>query len=92
MANEIIIRKTDIYPTRRAVMLAAETILLQAIQNMSEEDLRNGRRLTVTLSFIPRPGRPVRDGEFRIGGYPRTDISEDALEKEIINAVVGGAV
>lgn len=92
MANEIIIRKTDIYPTRRAVMLAAETIIHQALLDMSEEDLRTGRRLTVTLRFIPKLGRPVREGEFRIGGYPRTDISQTALEKEISNAVVGGAV
>lgn len=90
--DDIVIRRSTIYTNRREVMIAAWSILRRELMSMSETELRRGRRVRVLLRFLSPRTHNQQEAEFVVGGYPREDWSQTAIEREIEGALVAGAI
>lgn len=92
MSYDIVIREDTVSPSRREALRKADVILRKHLMRFSEEDLHRGRRILLFLKFRPSPERAVQCGEFTLGGMPREDVSADALDREITEALVRGGI
>ena len=92
VGDDIVIRRSTIYINRREVMIAAWGILRRELMSMSEAELRRGRRIRVLLRFLSPRTHNQQEAEFVVGGYPRENWSQTAIEREIEGALVAGAI